>query len=85
MNAEAPPRACRVCGCSEARACVDLFGDPCHWAGPDLCSACLREIEPYRGVFRGAFSRAAFAGAGAVGFIRRRLSAARATVSARTT
>lgn len=29
-------RECRVCGCTENRAC---FGG-CHWIGPDLCSQC---------------------------------------------
>lgn len=29
-------RRCRVCGCSEFNACTP----PCHWVGPDLCSAC---------------------------------------------
>jgi len=32
-------RTCRVCGCTQARACVDERG-PCWWAGPDLCSHC---------------------------------------------
>jgi hypothetical protein len=31
--------ACRVCGCTEARAC-DVGGRGCHWVEPDLCSAC---------------------------------------------
>ena len=69
MSDRAPPRACRVCGCTEARACADLFGEPCHWVEADLCSACLFEPAPYRGVFR-APPRAAFAGAGAVGAVR---------------
>ena len=62
--------ACRVCGCTEAHACRDLFGEPCHWAEPDLCSACLAEPEPYRGVFRAPPARATFAGTGATGFMR---------------
>lgn len=37
---EGPPaddgRKCRVCGCSEARACPG----GCVWVGPDLCSRC---------------------------------------------
>ena len=70
MSAPEGPRACRVCGCTEWQACVDLFGDPCHWAAPDLCSACLWESESYRGIFRPIPSRAAFAGAGAIGFTR---------------
>jgi hypothetical protein len=30
--------ACRVCGCSESRAC----SGGCIWAEPDLCSRCAR-------------------------------------------
>ena len=30
---------CRVCGCTDERACVTPAG-PCHWVEPDLCSAC---------------------------------------------
>lgn len=63
-------RACRVCGCTQARACIDLFGQPCHWAAPDLCSACLWEPAPYRGIFRPGPPRAAFASPGAAGFVR---------------
>jgi hypothetical protein len=29
-------RSCRVCGCTELRACPGR----CHWVGADLCSAC---------------------------------------------
>ena len=29
-------RACRVCGCTDAHACVG----GCHWIGADLCSEC---------------------------------------------
>ena len=71
MSASEAERTCRVCGCTEHDACVDLFGEPCHWVEADLCSACVWEAEPYRGIFRGAPQpRAAFAGAGAVGFTR---------------
>ena len=70
MSDRAGARACRVCACTEARACADLFGEPCHWVEADLCSACLIEPEPYRGVFRAPPPRAAFAGAGAVGAVR---------------
>ena len=31
--------ACRQCGCTEIRACVDERG-PCWWAEADLCSHC---------------------------------------------
>ena len=39
-------RACRVCGCTDDRACTDevlLFGHPspgCWWVEPNLSSAC---------------------------------------------
>lgn len=29
--------ACRVCGCTDARACAG----GCSWVEPDLCSACV--------------------------------------------
>lgn len=35
-------RACRVCGCTDDRACVDdRTKQPCHWVAQDLCSACV--------------------------------------------
>lgn len=44
MNAEgqagAHVRACRECGCTDLRAWLGADGLPCHWAEPDLCSAC---------------------------------------------
>ena len=43
-NAE---RSCRGCGCTEARACVDTDGVPCHWVEWDLCSVCAAAIEPH--------------------------------------
>lgn len=36
-------RACRMCGCTEQRACVRTTPDGtwrCRWVAPDLCSAC---------------------------------------------
>lgn len=30
------PRTCRICGCTDERACPG----GCTWVGPDLCSAC---------------------------------------------
>lgn len=33
-------RACRQCGCTDEKACVDEAGTPCSWVEPDLCSAC---------------------------------------------
>lgn len=43
---EESKRKCRVCGCTNDRACL-VEGGPgedilslCHWVEPDLCSAC---------------------------------------------
>lgn len=36
-----PERACRECGCTDAHACT-VNGEPCHWVGDDLCSACVK-------------------------------------------
>jgi hypothetical protein len=33
-------RACRVCGCTEFDACVDVLGRACYWVERDLCSGC---------------------------------------------
>jgi hypothetical protein len=33
-------RACRVCGCTQERACVDPEHGCCWWVEPDLCSHC---------------------------------------------
>jgi len=35
-------RACRVCGCTELKACPG----GCCWAAEDLCSACLQGKAP---------------------------------------
>lgn len=32
-------RTCRVCGCTDERACMTIEG-PCYWVAEDLCSAC---------------------------------------------
>jgi hypothetical protein len=39
----AAKRSCRVCGCTEedCSGCVERTGQPCWWAEPDLCSACV--------------------------------------------
>jgi len=35
-------RECRICGCTENRACRDpRTGHPCAWVAEDLCSACV--------------------------------------------
>lgn len=36
----AVPGVCRLCGCTEDRACLSKSGVPCHWVESDLCSAC---------------------------------------------
>jgi hypothetical protein len=33
---KAPEQKCRVCSCTETRAC----DPPCAWSAPDLCSNC---------------------------------------------
>ena len=34
-------RKCRVCGCTDDKACLDeKTGEPCHWVEDDLCSNC---------------------------------------------
>jgi hypothetical protein len=42
----ADDRCCRVCGCTDLRACVVTGPDaeirPCSWMTQDLCSACAR-------------------------------------------
>lgn len=34
-------RRCRVCGCTEDRACFSFSEGACHWVEYDLCSACV--------------------------------------------
>jgi hypothetical protein len=36
------PRICRGCGCTDNNCieCIERTGEPCHWIGPNLCSAC---------------------------------------------
>ncbi len=38
---------CRRCGCTDADCskCIKRTGVPCHWAMPDLCSACTTPAE----------------------------------------
>jgi len=40
-------RKCRVCGCTDARACI-CEGLPCCWVEEDLCSACATPAELVR-------------------------------------
>jgi hypothetical protein len=39
---------CRVCGCTDddCRFCILLTGQPCSWAEPGLCSACVADPTP---------------------------------------
>ena len=41
---------CRFCGCTEndCRQCIEKTGKPCSWVLPDLCSACLPEVDKDR-------------------------------------
>ena len=36
---------CGRCGCTDdnCSGCVERSGHPCHWVGPNLCSACAEE------------------------------------------
>ncbi len=36
-TADKLPRTCRICGCTDKRACPD----GCHWVDKDLCSKCI--------------------------------------------
>ncbi|MCX6817717.1 MAG: hypothetical protein NTU57_02575 [Candidatus Aenigmarchaeota archaeon] len=31
---------CRRCGCTDDKPCRDVYGKPCSWVKPDLCSEC---------------------------------------------
>lgn len=35
------PGVCRVCGCTDDKACLDENGEPCWWVQEDLCSHCV--------------------------------------------
>ncbi len=38
-------RICKTCGCSEYDACIDeVTGQPCGWAKPGLCTACVPAV-----------------------------------------
>jgi hypothetical protein len=37
-------KQCQQCGCTNSTPCIDDRGQPCHWAGPSLCSACARPL-----------------------------------------
>lgn len=39
---------CKGCHCTndDCHRCIELTGEPCHWVGPYLCSACVDEPLP---------------------------------------
>lgn len=37
--------ACRICGCTQERACVDDEHGPCWWVQEDLCSHCVQFVD----------------------------------------
>jgi hypothetical protein len=43
-------RYCRVCGCTDEKACMTPAG-PCHWVDVDLCSACATDLDDLAGDF----------------------------------
>lgn len=47
-NFEVEEPKCRVCGCTERRACIDENGKACDWVEVDLCSECVEESELMR-------------------------------------
>ena len=48
-------RQCRVCECTDAdcSGCIERTGEPCHWVGVDLCSACAAGYNTLIRVKRG--------------------------------
>lgn len=38
-------RTCRVCGCTDAQACIDDAIGPCWWVDEDLCSHCEMGLD----------------------------------------
>jgi len=55
------PRKCRICGCTDNRACMSSRG-PCYWVEPDLCSGCVVTASVLESIDAGA--RKALRGAG---------------------
>ena len=37
-------RKCRICGCTDLRACRHEDGTPCAWFDDDLCSVCDEKL-----------------------------------------
>ena len=63
---------CRMCGCTEESACVDVFGDACGWSDkdPTVCTFCEDGVACDRGGDN--VGEAFFGSSGAVGFVRGR-------------
>jgi hypothetical protein len=38
---------CRICACTDTDCswCIALYGEPCYWSEPNLCSACFIDGE----------------------------------------
>lgn len=68
IGAARRPRAavllvCRVCGCTQERACIDRrTGKPCRWVERDLCSSCrfvgspVKKLRLGLGMNKGVFA-----------------------------
>ena len=62
-SAAAPPvRACRLCGCTENRACLG----GCYWVEQDLCSACRPKVGKVSPLTRADQVREVIAAGGAL-------------------
>lgn len=50
MTTRARRGVCRACGCTDddCRGCIQRTGEPCSWAEPDLCTACVDQPEDAR-------------------------------------
>ena len=42
-------KTCRVCGCTDDKACMSSQG-PCWWVADDLCSACVVKANSKEGM-----------------------------------
>ena len=43
-KAKAKKRTCRVCGCTDEKACLTACG-PCFWVTRNLCSGCATAAQ----------------------------------------
>ncbi|MCJ7778047.1 MAG: ParB/RepB/Spo0J family partition protein [Sedimentisphaerales bacterium] len=37
-------QSCRICACTDDKACIGDDGEPCHWVEKDLCSNCNEHL-----------------------------------------